>query len=98
VHPTPAPQPADSVEIPVRIPLTVYNALAAIGGQEGGVAERAAALLAQVVTFGSPAELYQDVDATARELAALRAQVETVALLLAEADIRPMGAADRPGA
>jgi hypothetical protein len=48
------------------------------------MAERAAALLAQAATFGTPADLHQDLEATTEELAALRAQVATVALMLAD--------------
>ncbi len=85
----PAADPADSIQLTVSVPRTVYNALAEIWEREDGVAALAAELLAQAVTFGSPADLYEDADATARELAALRAQLEAVALLLADADIRP---------
>lgn len=86
----PAADPAESIQLTVSVPRAVYNALADIWQREdGGVAALAAELLAQAVTFGSPADLYEDADATARELAALRAQLEAVALLLADADIRP---------
>jgi hypothetical protein len=89
MHPAVA-EPADSIQLTVSVPRTVYNALAEIWEREaGGVAALAADLLAQAVTFGSPADLYQDADATARELAALREQLEAVALLLADADVRP---------
>ena len=85
----PVADPAESIQLTVSVPRRVYDALAQLWDPEDGVAALAADLLAQAVTFGSPADLYQDADATAQELAALREQLEAVALLLADNDVRP---------
>jgi hypothetical protein len=92
VQPTPASDPADSVTLTVRLPQAVYDTIAAIWGTEREIAEQVAALITQAAAFGSPADLAQDLGATTRELAALRAELETVARILAEAELRPVGA------